>query len=296
MSEITIGELVRRYRLRADLTQKALAREIGCHHSLISRIERGNVLPSSDFVESFLRVSVLGLTVKEEEEIRTRYEREQESNGARLTIKPRLGRRRSFLNIFNRRLGGDVPNVAFPFSIPWTSQLSALLFVFLALGLIPILVYSRSQLVFHPQSVENIQLIDWEDLGEGDLFVVEPPTLSPTNPVVGQPVTATMVLENRSLFVFYLLSLQMAVRGPNARKLEWEAPIMDFPLMPGVVLYPGDIFIYMESRSFPLPGDYFAEPVLMNDRGKWGGIRPYPRIWFEVAQAPQGDRPSISHP
>jgi hypothetical protein len=41
-------------------------------------------------------------------------------------------------------------------------------------------------------------------------------------------------------------------------------------------------FTYQGSRSFALPGRYFAEPVRMYTNGEWGGIYPYTHIFFYV--------------
>ncbi len=55
--QITIGELLRRHRLEADLTQKEVADMIGGHHnSVVSRIEQGRQAPVPEYVAQFIEV------------------------------------------------------------------------------------------------------------------------------------------------------------------------------------------------------------------------------------------------
>jgi transcriptional regulator with XRE-family HTH domain len=56
---IKIGDLLRRHRLEAGLTQKQLATEIDYHDSLVSRIERGEQQPTEDYVARFITVMQL---------------------------------------------------------------------------------------------------------------------------------------------------------------------------------------------------------------------------------------------
>ncbi len=54
MTQLTIGELLRRHRLDASLTQKEVADMIGCHNSVVSRVEQGRQQPTPDYVERFI--------------------------------------------------------------------------------------------------------------------------------------------------------------------------------------------------------------------------------------------------
>ncbi len=57
MAQLTIGELLRRHRLEATLTQKELAEMIGGYrNSVISRVEQGRQVPTSEYVARFIEV------------------------------------------------------------------------------------------------------------------------------------------------------------------------------------------------------------------------------------------------
>ena len=51
---VTLGELLRRHRLEASLTQKELARLIGCHNSVVSRVEQDRQAPALDYITRLL--------------------------------------------------------------------------------------------------------------------------------------------------------------------------------------------------------------------------------------------------
>ena len=54
MIQLTIGELLRRHRLDASLTQKELADMIGCHNSVVSRVEQGRQAPTPDYLKRLI--------------------------------------------------------------------------------------------------------------------------------------------------------------------------------------------------------------------------------------------------
>ena len=64
----TLGELLRCHRKNAGLTQMALAEAMNYNHTLISRIEKGERLPNTDFVETF--ITILHLTNEESQQLR----------------------------------------------------------------------------------------------------------------------------------------------------------------------------------------------------------------------------------
>lgn len=109
----------------------------------------------------------------------------------------------------------------------------------------------------------------------GHLVVPEPLRLEPPEPVVGQPVTVTFRLRNGSDQVVPLVQLVAAARGPGARRLQWDAPHADFPAVSFLILRPGAVYAYTQTRTFTLPSDYFVEPALLGIEGRWGGIRPF---------------------
>ena len=69
MPQITIGELLRRHRKEADLTQKAVADLIGYDNSLVSRIENGRATPTQEYISLF--INKLNLSEDDSKEIRT---------------------------------------------------------------------------------------------------------------------------------------------------------------------------------------------------------------------------------
>jgi hypothetical protein len=119
----------------------------------------------------------------------------------------------------------------------------------------------------------------------GHLITVGDIHLSPTNPRVGQVVTATFRLRNETSHTVTIRRLQAGARGPNACAHNWDAPLVDFPAMENLTLQPGEEYLYQQSRVFTVAGDYFAEPVMQDTQGRWGGIQPFPRVWFNVADA-----------
>ena len=66
MAQITIGELPRRHCLAAELIQKQVAKKIPCHHSLVSRVERGLLFPLPSYVEHFVEGLALPETERQE--------------------------------------------------------------------------------------------------------------------------------------------------------------------------------------------------------------------------------------
>ena len=78
MTQLTIGELLRRHRLDAALTQKELAEMIDYDHSTVSRIERGTQIPKLEYVQRF--IEVMKLSDEATQEIWTVFRGEQETS------------------------------------------------------------------------------------------------------------------------------------------------------------------------------------------------------------------------
>ena len=119
----------------------------------------------------------------------------------------------------------------------------------------------------------------------GHLVVIGGVRLTPKNPRVGETVLVSFRLRNETGTTVTIRRLVAGARGPNACGLGWNAPRADFPAVEDITLQPNHEYIYRQSRSFDRPGDYFVEPVMQDVQGRWGGIRPFPRVWFNVQDA-----------
>lgn len=120
------------------------------------------------------------------------------------------------------------------------------------------------------------------------LRVVGPMELEPRHPRAGETVTARFVVRNDTPQPRTVARLKAGARGPHACSRNWNAPHVDFPTVVDVRLAPGAAYAYEATRTFTTPGDYFVEPVQLGAHGRWGGIGPSPRAWFDVADRGTG--------
>ena len=67
MTQVTISELLRRYRIELGLTQKQVGQQIEYDHSFVSRIERGEYIPTEDYLKKFC--TKLSLSTPEREAV-----------------------------------------------------------------------------------------------------------------------------------------------------------------------------------------------------------------------------------
>jgi len=118
------------------------------------------------------------------------------------------------------------------------------------------------------------------------LMVVDGVHLSTTAPQSGQEVVVSFKLRNNGSQPVVIKRLVAGARGPGAKSQGWGAPNVDFPAVENLTLQPGQAYEYQQRRTFDQPGDYFVEPAMQGEDGKWGGIWPWPRVEFEVAEAP----------
>ncbi|GIW91559.1 MAG: hypothetical protein KatS3mg109_1991 [Pirellulaceae bacterium] len=153
----------------------------------------------------------------------------------------------------------------------------------------------KSYLFLQLTSALFLLLIVWPDAARGGssswlqdsghLVVVGRVDLAPTSPQVGQHITVTFRLRNETKSTVTIRRLLAGARGPNACARNWDAPHADFPAVENLTLRPGQEYVYRQSRIITTAGDYFVEPVMQDTQGRWGGIRPFPRVWFNVADA-----------
>lgn len=69
MAVTTVGELLRRYRKAAGLTQADIAGNIPCESSTVSRIENGELRPSPAYLRAFCAIERLALTDAQQREL-----------------------------------------------------------------------------------------------------------------------------------------------------------------------------------------------------------------------------------
>ena len=239
MARITIGELLRRHRLAAELTQKQVAEKIPCHHSLVSRVERGILFPSPSYVEHF--IEGLALPETERQEIWEVYRHDDQARRHPLTTTE------SPTDEVQEQIHWDPQVGRWEWIRRWSRYrhtLWSLLLVILALLLAVLLLTPRLRdLSFAaPRPTPT---------ASGHLVVLEPLRLEPPEPVVGQPVTATFQLHNGSDQVVPLVQLVAAARGPGARRLKWDAPHADFPAVSFLICAPAPCTL--TPKRAPLP-------------------------------------------
>lgn len=281
MTEITFGELMRRYRLRAGLTQKQVAAAIHCDHSLVSRMERGDIFPSLEYVRQFVQAEVLALSDAERKELLEVYRRQTEARH-RLTmdpptmsppIEPQAPQLEKLIpEGLQEKIRGKTR---------WDGRRLAVWAIMLTLFALTLAIASFTP---WPQGSHAAEILPSLSSPPGHIVVAEPLFLSSTTPQIGQLVTVTLRIKNETDQTVRIFRLEAAVRGPGAQQQGWNAPQANFPAVVFLTLPPAADYTYVQTRTFSLPGDYFAEPVMMDSKGRWGGIRPFTRVWFTVKE------------
>jgi murein DD-endopeptidase MepM/ murein hydrolase activator NlpD len=105
-----------------------------------------------------------------------------------------------------------------------------------------------------------------------DFQYIEPLTFSPSNPVIGQTVTARFVVKNTSGHAITMQRVVAALRGPDCA--DWAAgdkagKLADFWLETNIVVQPGQTYTYSHERDFSEPGSYLATPSYQDIDGNW---------------------------
>ncbi len=279
---ITLGELLRRYRRRANLTQAQLEPLMGYDDSRISRAENGRCWPSAIFIERF--ITAVPMSPTEQEELWQVYQAGPD-DGRQQLAKPLE------LTAVQQEQWFQLP-VNLPIPAPKLAPPPISLhqrYIKYLMSLVAFILFA----VAFTHIVQEFELLRTTR----GLRVVGTPQLQPTTikegqlfVPVGQEITASMQLRNINTKTLYLEQIKIAVRGPHACELGWEADQYDFPAAE-ITLKPGQTYLYQATWLFNVPGVYFAEPV-KHDGQNWGGIAPSPRLYFVVFD-PQGDAPSF---
>lgn len=115
------------------------------------------------------------------------------------------------------------------------------------------------------------------------LQVISPLTLTPSDPIAGELVTASYRIKNVGTRLITIPKLSVLARGPNCKDLGC-AGWADFHLDENVALAPGQEYSYSRQRAFiPEGSGYFAEPGI-NDPNDWWSLFPGgARVGFTVA-------------
>ncbi len=91
-------------------------------------------------------------------------------------------------------------------------------------------------------------------------------TLSPTTPVINQPVTATMTIRNVSATPVNIGSMVIAARGPSGQNT-------DFAIVNDVIIPANGTYTYSKSQTFTAAGNYTL--FIANWNGVWS--KDYPK-------------------
>lgn len=318
MAQTTIGELLRRHRRRANLTQKDLAEAINCNHSLVSRVETGEQFPSQEYIERFMGITALELADTDREEIRAVYQQDRQARRSPLTEgamlpggalsdqtpqpledPPQL-QTEQHLEDRGKAIETNEPilsvepdaQVAPPTRYNRQRGLIGVLVAAILLAVIFLAwLVGKDRLMLLLQTptpapldlaVDECQLLSLNPQ-TGQLITTSSQSPSYITVWAGQPVTVTCWVRNEMSQAITIPNLVASARGPNANTADWQAPKFDFPHALFVTLQPGEVFIYSQTRTFPLPGDYyFVEMTKQDAQGYWGGLTPSPRLWFRV--------------
>ncbi|MDQ2808380.1 MAG: helix-turn-helix domain-containing protein [Chloroflexota bacterium] len=117
---------------------------------------------------------------------------------------------------------------------------------------------------------------------------------------LGRIVTATFRVRNAGHQPATLRGFGAGMRRPTNCAKVWDGPAYDFPAVERTItLQPGEEFLYQRAQMLTEPGVYFVEPLKLDNHYKWGGLGPFPRIWFRVINPrvpPAADRGCLPTP
>ncbi|MGI8476066.1 MAG: hypothetical protein ACR2OO_06825, partial [Thermomicrobiales bacterium] len=102
---------------------------------------------------------------------------------------------------------------------------------------------------------------------QADPVVTGSLTIDPGQPTVNGLATAHATITNRGCSPFSPQLIGAGGRGPGG-----ESEIMDFPLLPGIVIGPGESWAYSATRTFPHEGQYGAGMTFRDQNGNFHDI------------------------
>jgi len=105
--ELSLAELLRRYRKAAALSQKELGEILGYSDTVVSRVENGKYTPSQEYIEQFLEAAQLGLTATEQQTIRDTYQ--QVSSKGTIPLSPQSDKPTAYTQAVPQRITNNLP-------------------------------------------------------------------------------------------------------------------------------------------------------------------------------------------
>ncbi len=114
------------------------------------------------------------------------------------------------------------------------------------------------------------------------LRIVSPVVLTPAEPIVGEPVTATFTVENRAPTEVSISRLGIGIQGPSCTDWSCDRP-SDYRSETDVVLGPGERHTFQMERVFTTEGSgYFGQITYAMSERDWHPVGP--RVNFAVGK------------
>jgi hypothetical protein len=137
----------------------------------------------------------------------------------------------------------------------------------------------------HHSSIEAFEVLPGVE-------VVSPLTITPTMPLVAEPVTATYSIQNQGNTTITLPGLGIIARGPNCSDWNCEGGWNDFPVVEDITITPGQVYTYSQQRPFWEVGEnYFADAAFADNNPWWYEVPNNQRVTFDVLPALEMDSP-----
>lgn len=143
---------------------------------------------------------------------------------------------------------------------------------------------------------------DIDDAGRTD-YMVRPGlqvemalTLSPKEPMAGEPVSADFSISNAGNQPISIAGVMALGRAPGCK--DWDCVLgVDFPQAAPFELSPGEVYVYTAVRIFPQQGDgYFLEPAFRDSNGWWRPISGGTRLDLSVTPGLELAEPLVLSP
>lgn len=302
---IEFGALVKSLRSEQGLTQRTLANQVGYAIDTIRKIEQGRYPPSEELTQQLIkflattpedqlllwqatrhaRPDILAAQFDEPEAAATQNSSQTENSRSRGT-----DAQTAAVQVYNPAnspiFGSQDPPTAPRAVVTIFRTLN--IYVLMGTPIVLLLLAWLGTRLFYQPPVRN-GLIGLALSAEGAYLTVEADGRHINNGdsiLQGAVVTVTFEIRNDDIHPATILELTAGARGPGGHTLGWNAPDRSFENRRHIVLKPDESYLYHSVRTFDEAGDYFVEAVMRDPQGKWGGIRPFYRVKFFVAESP----------